>query len=848
MIIEQVDLINFKKYAQEKIFLGKRVIGIFGQNGAGKSTIFDAICWCLYGVTPTIGKEGQSVKQNELILDGQEDMGVEVSFRYDGQFYKVHRFVRKDGITAAVRLENELVARTSKEVTAYITKILGLDAKAFISASFIRQNEIDLLTSQRAAKRREMINRLFNLQLYDQFQFDAKGKRRETESEILIKDEKIKGLKREMEYFSEILCDEKAIMRDLSRHQSRIEALNRDFDKLEQERSRLQVALDEMLEHEGAVRELVARKSEMRASIERERASLGEAESARSQLPSLELKISQFKEIMNEIESLQPKRDRANEIIVKIREAEERKVALEAEAAGKRSALQGKLASYSKRRDELSSQLAGLSQVLDSRKAGLKDPGILEMELEKANEDLEKINDRLSSESQELVRLSSSFEKLSKERETLSTLSGESRCPTCKQPLGEEVKKALTEKNDADVERISVMILRQRNRLERISDLKAETQDRQRKAITGLREAKELEKDISSIMINMSDLESNLRAVKSAIAEAEGEASLLNAHYSDSMSFTEKRVSDMRAELDGLGFSNERYGSLKKEAEGYEQAILAKERFESLASKKESHLEEIGRLETDIANMDKEVERHRAHVSNIPRTRSRMAKVDEASKKLKDEISAIRVEMGKLSEKISSNEVLKARRAEVGGRMEGEEKALEELRENERRYNILAEAFGNIPVNIHERLKPIIQMEVSQLLDAITQGKYPAVMIDEEYTVQVSYNGIFYPIYRFSGGEKDLINLCLRIGISRVLVSLSKEQGFAHLESLFLDETFSSLDTDRRRNLMAVLNKLENFFSQIVIITHVEDIKEMIPDAIMVEENDDGTARISTII
>jgi len=137
-------------------------------------------------------------------------------------------------------------------------------------------------------------------------------------------------------------------------------------------------------------------------------------------------------------------------------------------------------------------------------------------------------------------------------------------------------------------------------------------------------------------------------------------------------------------------------------------------------------------------------------------------------------------------------------------------------------------------------------MEVSKLLNSITHGKYPAVMIDEDYTVQVSYNGTYYPIYRFSGGEKDLINLCLRIGISRVLVSLSKEQGFAHLESLFLDETFSSLDSERRSNLMAVLNKLEGFFSQIVIITHVEDIKEMIPQSVIIEENEDGTANVTS--
>ena len=314
MIIEQVDLINFKKYAQERIILGKKVLGIFGANGSGKSSIFDAVCWCLYGVTPTMGKEGQNVKQDELIRDGQEDMGVEVTFRYDGQTYNVHRFLRKDGVSSAVRLEGELVARSSKEVTAYIAKTLGLDAKAFISASFIRQNEIDLLTSQRASKRKEIINRLFNLQLYDQFNYDTKELKRSEDSGLIKKEEEISSLKREMDNYSVILCDERGLSDKLSQHKKRILSLKADLERLEIEKGKLDEAIDELGELKNAARGLSERKRGLEESIGKMNENILEAESARKEHESLKSNIADLRGKRERLDAIAPIRERYNEL------------------------------------------------------------------------------------------------------------------------------------------------------------------------------------------------------------------------------------------------------------------------------------------------------------------------------------------------------------------------------------------------------------------------------------------------------------------------------------------------------------------------------------------------------
>ena len=61
-----------------------------------------------------------------------------------------------------------------------------------------------------------------------------------------------------------------------------------------------------------------------------------------------------------------------------------------------------------------------------------------------------------------------------------------------------------------------------------------------------------------------------------------------------------------------------------------------------------------------------------------------------------------------------------------------------------------------------------------------------------------------------------------------------------------LDEVFGSLDEGRRSNVLALLEKLRRRFEQIVIITHLDDIKDGVQHLIQVEYDEgDGSARIA---
>ncbi|MEA3428425.1 MAG: SbcC/MukB-like Walker B domain-containing protein [Thermodesulfobacteriota bacterium] len=97
--------------------------------------------------------------------------------------------------------------------------------------------------------------------------------------------------------------------------------------------------------------------------------------------------------------------------------------------------------------------------------------------------------------------------------------------------------------------------------------------------------------------------------------------------------------------------------------------------------------------------------------------------------------------------------------------------------------------------------------------------------------------------WQFSGGEQDLANLCLRIAISQVVAERS---GGAPINFIVLDEIFGSQDSGRRDLILNALGQLSSQFRQIFIITHIEQIKDMLPVIIDVttKDGEESVARV----
>jgi DNA repair protein SbcC/Rad50 len=138
------------------------------------------------------------------------------------------------------------------------------------------------------------------------------------------------------------------------------------------------------------------------------------------------------------------------------------------------------------------------------------------------------------------------------------------------------------------------------------------------------------------------------------------------------------------------------------------------------------------------------------------------------------------------------------------------------------------------------QIRPTLSQYASMLFEQLTDGKYKEIELDEDYNILLYDNGTPYKIERFSGGEEDLANLCIRLAISEVIT----ERAGSIFQFIILDEIFGSQDAIRRQNIIQALNNLSSKFRQIFLITHIEEIKHFTENIILVIEDENG---ISTI-
>jgi exonuclease SbcC len=151
----------------------------------------------------------------------------------------------------------------------------------------------------------------------------------------------------------------------------------------------------------------------------------------------------------------------------------------------------------------------------------------------------------------------------------------------------------------------------------------------------------------------------------------------------------------------------------------------------------------------------------------------------------------------------------------------------------------LLEALKAFKVDLTSRIVPMLSETSSQLLGELTGQRYARMRLDDDYEIHIMDEGEEYPLARFSGGEADVASLCLRLAISRMIA----ERSGGGVNFLVLDEVFGSQDQERKRNILQLLDALKGQFPQILVITHIDDIKDMLGAVITVSDDGSGGSR-----
>ena len=204
---EKVD-IDFEKLGEKGLYL------ITGDTGAGKTTIFDAITFALYGEASGNVREASMFRSKYAKED--TPTYVEFTFLYQKKRYHIRRnpeYIRKkerkEGFTTqkadAVMTfpDNRTPVTKSKEVTKAVIELIGIDRNQFIQIAMIAQGDFLKLLLSKTEERSKIFREIFNTKPYFLFQEKIK------EEANILKQQYDDMNKNIVRYVKSICCDEK---------------------------------------------------------------------------------------------------------------------------------------------------------------------------------------------------------------------------------------------------------------------------------------------------------------------------------------------------------------------------------------------------------------------------------------------------------------------------------------------------------------------------------------------------------------------------------------------------------------------------------------------------------------
>jgi exonuclease SbcC len=188
----ELTLQGFRSYRERTTFdlRDRRLIGVVGPIGSGKSSLLDAISFALFARTPTFERDTRS-----LIHQLDDAAHVELVFEVDGQIWRVQRGLRRKGASghklerlAADEPEAKVLESIQQEkaVRRQVERLLGMGFDAFRRSVLLAQNRFAEFLQASPVKRDEVLKGAFGYERFDVAHDVAKDRVRDAEAELLI--------------------------------------------------------------------------------------------------------------------------------------------------------------------------------------------------------------------------------------------------------------------------------------------------------------------------------------------------------------------------------------------------------------------------------------------------------------------------------------------------------------------------------------------------------------------------------------------------------------------------------------------------------------------------------------
>lgn len=824
---------------------------ISGSNGAGKSSLLDAITWALFG---------EARKRDESIINvACQKAEVMLEFEYEGNLYRVQRInQRGKSTTVDFFIKNPLSddplnqwktlsERTLRDTDALIQRTLRLDYTTFINASFFLQGKADLFTTQRPADRKRILSSILGLDIWETYKDKAAALRKDHENDLA-------GIEARLVEVRAELGEEDARIAQLEALEKELQIKVRERQTQAQVFENLKKLTASLLEQE---RLLATLKDQLERATKTQQYNAAILKTRQAELAELQNKVVHAEQIEADYQKWLADRKTLEgweELAAQFRliEVKRQEPLMAIESA--RVQLNEKLSALKERFNTLllsEKELPTLTAQLTEKEKTIRDIKLQIAERVKIEEALGELRQKHADAKAENPRLRDEMNLLKERIEKLEEAEGAS-CPLCGQPLSEEDRLALV--TDLTQQGLA-MGARFRDNKALISEFEVNLRDLESR----LSAAKELD----SHLIRENRL---LDQVAQKISHIEGERQTWQNQYSQQLeeiestleqgNFAQEARSTLGAidqALKDMGYDPGKHESARqveragRQAEtAYNDLNKAKATLKPLQREVLELEQTVARQESDVARLqvafdeaDTQYNQTKAQLPNLQEAETALLQIQERENRLRMAVGAAR-------QKVDVLDTLRQREAIF---LEERESTIGQISH----LKVLEKSFGKdgVPALLIEQALPEIEEQANTILSRLSNNTMSVQLITqrefkdqsredkkETLDIRISDGSGARDYEMFSGGEAFRINFAIRLALSRVLAQRSG----ARLQTLVIDEGFGNQDQQGRQRLIEAINLIKADFQKILIITHLDELKESFPTRIEVEKTVEGSA------
>ena len=817
---------------------------ISGHNGAGKSSLLDAITWVLFG---------QARKRDDSLVNLQSKTAeVIYTFRYENNTYRIQRTMprgKKKNLEFQIDddgLWRPLTEHSLRATQERIEETLRLDYDTFVNAAFFLQGKADQFTQQTSSKRKETLSNILGLEIWDEYKSRSANKRREIEKELDIVDGRIAEI--DAELAEEDIRKER--LSELESGLSLLSATRKRQESVLNNIRRLSASLAEQRKLADALAEALSRSRRAKSDLVSRRI---EREAARGRYTDLLARADEVDAAHIAWKASREALAKWEETAAQFHEQDAKRQPFLQEINAEKARLEQELDLLEKQGAVIGDQKSVISELEESLALAEKDFEEAEKKVAERDAFLKEqaeIREKYAALQVENKQYKLQMDALKERIEEFTSIE-KAECPLCGQDLSDEHRAETLAKMEKDGKAKGDQY---RANTAEMNAIFAKVENYE----TRNAEYKSVEQERLSASTKLTKLSERLAALQeeSTKWKEEGQKRLLEiGEYLEKENFSKDArasLEEVDAELKKLGYDAASHDAARKEEKTLSEIEEDHKSLENARATLKPLEEEIDNLNAQIEKMQVEIDAQEienngaqkaleAAESETPDENTAYAELlgmQEKENQLRDEVGAARQNVEVLAG-------LRIRKSDY-------ESQRENLAIEISRYKKLERAFGKdgVPALLIEQALPEIEEKANDLLDRlsagqmsirfVTQSSYKDAKRDdmkETLDIQISDSAGVRDYEMFSGGEAFRVNFAIRLALSKVL---SQRKG-ARLQTLIIDEGFGSQDAQGRQRLIEAINQVRGDFAKILVITHLESLKEAFPTQILVEKGESGS-------